>query len=79
MVREQVSRLDDKRGASMSVICHWCNGTGKEEDAVKAAAYPDHCINCGGSGAEPVYDEEGETDDDVCNQCGYLMMVCRCE
>jgi DnaJ-class molecular chaperone len=63
----------------MSIECRWCHGTGKDSNAVKAASHPDHCFGCGGSGRVPEFDDEGITDDDVCNQCGYLIEVCKCD
>jgi len=53
----------------MTDICHACDGTGKDSDSVAAASYPDHCFNCGGSGAEPNED---------CGTCGYPLQDCQC-
>ncbi len=41
--------------------CHWCGGSGKDEDAERAAS-PDRCPYCRGTGREPE-DDDGEVDD----------------
>jgi DnaJ-class molecular chaperone len=48
----------------MDDLCHMCDGSGKDSDAVAAASYPDRCTNCGGTGIEPeVADDEDEEDE----------------
>lgn len=47
-------------------LCHMCGGSGIDDDADAAAAYPRHCVNCRGSGEEPErdYEEDGEASHD---------------
>lgn len=36
----------------MNDLCHMCGGSGKDDDAERAAS-PDRCANCAGTGIEP--------------------------
>lgn len=43
----------------MKDLCHWCGGSGKDEDA-EAAASPGRCVNCRGTGIEPEWEDDSE-------------------
>jgi len=46
-------------------LCHWCDGSGKDEDAVRAASWPDNCPHCGGTGIEPEWPEDEDEEWDL--------------
>lgn len=44
------------------IICHWCDGSGIDEDAERAADIR-NCPNCHGTRFEPDQEDEDENDE----------------